>query len=66
MRYNNNLYLVNKYVILKLSILCGLSFGEDRQMPKGNGFCKRKQKIMFFLLDFHKKRTKYLMQSQRR
>ena len=39
MRYNNNLYLVNKYVILKLSILCGFSFGEDRQMPKGNGFC---------------------------
>lgn len=52
MRYNNNLYLVNKYVILKFSILCGLSFGEDRQISKGNGFCKRKQKIMFFLLDF--------------
>lgn len=60
MRYNNNnLYLVNKYVRLKFAILCGISFGEDRQMPKRNGFCKRKQKIMFFLLDFDKKRTKY-------
>ena len=64
MRYNNNLYLVNKYVILKFAILCGISFGKDRQMQKRNDFCKRKQKIMFFLLDFHKKRTKYLMQSQ--
>ena len=38
MRYNNNLYLVNKYVRLKFAILCGLSFGEDRQIPKGNDF----------------------------
>lgn len=64
MRYNNNLYLVNKYVGLKFTIFYGLSFYEDRQMPKRNGFCKRKQKIMFFLLDFYKKRIKYLMQSQ--
>lgn len=58
MRYNNNLYLVNKYVRLKFAILCGISFGEDRQIPKRNGFCKRKQKIMFFLLDFYKKKNK--------
>lgn len=64
MRYNNNSYLVNKYVGLKFTIFYGLSFYEDRQMPKRNGFCKRKQKIMFFLLDFYKKRVKYLMQSQ--
>ena len=64
MRYNNNLYLVNKYVGLKFTIFYGISFYEDRQMPKRNGFCKRKQKIMFFLLYFYKKRIKYLMQSQ--
>lgn len=52
MRYNNNLYLVNKYVILKLSILCGFSFGEDRQMPKGNGFCLLLTSTSFTLWTF--------------
>lgn len=58
MRYNNNLYLVNKYVGLKFTIFYGLSFYEDRQMPKRNGFCKRKQKIMFFFTIFLQKKNK--------
>ena len=34
MRYNNNLYLVNKYVRLKSAILMGYSLGKGGQTPK--------------------------------